>query len=120
MIGDHHKIERTRELNPLPAGRDNLLSLAEPIAIGRTDAGAERARIKGERRVQMRIAEKRPGRKIASRVRRVRRFAGEGFSGLLLIERADVGLHLRQHRHCDAGSGRRGDLYEVTAFDVFC
>ena len=110
MIGDGHEIERPGKLGPLPAGRDNLLPLAEPIGIGRTEPGAERARIKRERRVRMRIAEKRPGRKIAPRIRRVRRFAGEGFSGLLLIERADIRLHLRQHWYCDAGSCRGGDL----------
>ena len=52
MIGDRHEIERTRELRALAAGGDNLLSLAEPIGIGRTDAGAERAGIHRERRVQ--------------------------------------------------------------------
>ena len=120
MIGDHHKIEWTRKLSALTAGGGNLLALAEPIGIGRTDASPERARIKRERCVQVRITKKRPRRKIAPRIRRVGRFAREGFSGLLLIERADVGLHLRQHWYGDGGSRRRGDLYEVTAFDVFC
>ena len=100
---NNHKVERTRELYPLAAGSNNLFSFAKPIGIFRTEPGAERAGIHRKRRVQVRIAEKRPSGKIPSRVRRIWRFARESFGGLLLVERADVSLHLRQHWHSDGG-----------------
>ena len=96
MIGDDHEIERARELRALAAGSNDLLSLGEPIGIGRTEPGAERAGINRKRRVRVGIAEKRASREIASRIGRVWRFARKSFGGLLLIESADVGLHLRQ------------------------
>ena len=47
-------------LTALPARGGDLLSLGEPVRVGRAETAAERAGIHRHRRVQMRVAEEGP------------------------------------------------------------
>ena len=91
VVGNHEKIERPRELRRLSRRRDNLLALGEAIGVARAEPSTERAGVERKHRVQVRVAEERPGRKVASRVRRVSPLVGKHLVGGILVERAHIG-----------------------------
>ena len=73
VVGDDEEVERTGELRPLAAGRRDLLALGEAVGVLRREPGAEGSGVQRERRVQVGVAEERPGREVAARWRRIRR-----------------------------------------------
>ena len=91
VVGDDEKIERPRKLRRLSRRRDNLLALGEAIGVARAEPSAERASIERKHGVEMRVAEERPRRKVASRVRRISPLVGKHFVGGILVERAHIG-----------------------------
>ena len=83
MVGDDEEVERTRELRRLAGGGGDLLALGEAVGVARPEPGAERAGIEGERGVQVRVAEERPGRESCARHRANRRRFGRELSASL-------------------------------------
>ena len=111
VVGHDQEIQRPRKLGALSAGGDDLFALGETIGILRAEPSTERARVHRKRGVQMRVAEVRPRREIAPRIRRVGRLGGKHLLGRLLVERADVGgygLLGGEGRQCEDGGHRRG------------
>src|SRR4051812_12876841 len=90
MISHHEKIQRSRKLGALPARGYDLLAFCETISILRAEPRAECTRVHRIRCVKVRVAEVRPGWKVAPRIGRVRRLRGKHFLGCCLVERPDV------------------------------
>ena len=78
------KSSGARQLGRLARGRRDLLALGEAIGIARRQPRSEGARIERERRVQMRVAEERPGREVAARIGRIGPLGREELLGCLL------------------------------------
>ncbi len=89
MIGDDEEVERPRELGRLAAGGHDLLALGEVVGVARRQPGTEGARIHGERRVQVGVAEERPGWEVAACRWRVR-LPRLDLLGRLPVERPDI------------------------------
>ena len=91
MVRHHHEIQRSRKFSALSAGSDNFLALGKAVRILGTEPCTERTCIHRVRGVRVRVAEIRPGREVAPRIRRIGRLGGKRLVGRLLVQRTDVG-----------------------------
>ena len=82
VVRHHQEVERARQSDPLPARGGDLLSLGESVRVGRAEAAAERAGVHRHPRVQMRVAEKGPGRKRTAGIGRIARAPCQSTNGL--------------------------------------
>ena len=115
VISHDLEVEWPRKFHALSAGRHDLLAFRKTIRVLRPETATERACVHRERRVRVRVAEKRARGEIASRVRRVRRLRGKHLRGGFVVERADVG-RLRERRGPEDGDG---ETRERQCFDGF-
>ena len=90
MVRHDEEVERPGQLDRLTGIRGDLLSPCEPVGIAGREPRAEGACVHGERRVQVRVAEKRPRGEVAARVRRVRRLRGVNLFKFRLVGLTDV------------------------------
>ena len=120
VVGDDEEVERPRELRRLAAGGRDLLAPGEAIGVARRRAGAERAGIQRERRVQVRVAEERPRREVAVRVGRIRPGCLYAASALSLssvpVSCADAGESKTKRQHAREGRLYSGYLVMVFSF----
>ena len=92
MVGNHQEIEGARQFGRLSRGRRYLLALGEAIGIAWHQPRSECPGIERERRVEMGVAEQRPGWEVAARIGRIRPLRREELGCLLRVEGADIGL----------------------------
>ena len=100
VVGDDQEIERSRQLRRLARRSRDLLAFGKAIGVGWAEPRAEGARVERERRVEMRVAEERPGREIAAGVGRIGRLAGKTFSAVALssVPTSDTGASCGEGR----------------------
>ena len=90
VIGHDEKVERAGKLDRLTGVGSDLLASGEAVRVLGRQAGAERASVHGERRVQVRVAEQGQRREIAPRVGRIAGFRRKD----LLEHRLVRGAHI--------------------------
>ena len=102
VIGDHQKIERTGQAGRRPVARDDFVTASKTIPVVESEPVSKRSCIHRDIGVQVRVAPKRPARKAALRVGRVR-LAGVGFGEhrLSIFGRWDLSDH---GCHCGQGA----------------
>ena len=117
VVRDDEEVERARELHGLAAGGRDLLAAREPVGLAGREPRARGAGVHRERGVQVRVAEERPHREVAPRVRRVDGLLRERLLDGGLVGLAGV-LGERRSRHPQGHEG--SDRESAARFQSHC